>query len=51
MFYTGTTLKPGGNVQSIGYATSPDLVTWQKARQVAAADTRWYEVLAYQGWY
>jgi sucrose-6-phosphate hydrolase SacC (GH32 family) len=51
MFYTGTTLTRGSDVQSIGYATSPDLVTWQKAGQVAAADTRWYEVLADQGWY
>jgi sucrose-6-phosphate hydrolase SacC (GH32 family) len=49
MFYTGTTLTPGGNVQSIGYATSPDLTTWHKAGQVAGADARWYEVLADQG--
>ena len=25
MFYTGATLTPAGNVQTIGYATSPDL--------------------------
>jgi beta-fructofuranosidase len=51
MFYTGATLTSDGNVQSIGYATSPDLVTWHRAGQVAESDPRWYEVLADQGWH
>ncbi|MFF1607640.1 glycosyl hydrolase family 32 [Amycolatopsis sp. NPDC058278] len=48
LFYTGATRAPGGkNVQRIGYATSPDLVTWQRAPEnpVLAADPRWYETL------
>jgi beta-fructofuranosidase len=51
MFYTGTTLTPGGNVQSIGYATSPDLITWDKQGQVAGVDPRWYESLPDRGWH
>jgi beta-fructofuranosidase len=51
MFYTGTTMAPTGNVQSIGYATSTDLLTWHKAGQVAESDPRWYEVLADEGWH
>ncbi len=51
MFYTGVTLGPYGNVQSIGYATSQDLVTWDKQGQVAAADGRWYEKAADRGWH
>ncbi len=48
LFYTGATRAPGGkNVQRIGYATSPDLVTWQRSsgNPVLAADPRWYEPL------
>ena len=47
MFYTGATLTPGGNVQTIGYATSPDLITWRKnpTDPVLTADPRWYEKL------
>ena len=34
----------GANVQSIGYAISSDLITWDKAPgPVLAADARWYE--------
>ncbi|MDO5736401.1 MAG: family 43 glycosylhydrolase [Propionibacteriaceae bacterium] len=51
MFYTGTTLVEGKNVQRIGYATSPDLCQWSKQGQVAEADPRWYELLADQGWH
>jgi beta-fructofuranosidase len=46
MFYTGASLDPrsGANIQTIGYATSRDLVTWDKAPgPVLAADPRWYE--------
>lgn len=53
MFYTGTTLTAAGNVQSIGYATSTDLVVWDKnpAGAVLAADPRWYELLADGQWH
>jgi len=47
MFYTGATLTPRGNIQTIGYATSPDLITWDKSptNPVLTADSRWYEKL------
>jgi beta-fructofuranosidase len=51
MFYTGLTLGPYGNVQTVGYATSDDLVTWDKQGKVAAADPRWYETASDQGWH
>ena len=53
LFYTGATRAPGGkNVQRIGCATSPDLVTWQRVPEnpVLAADPRWYETLD-DGWH
>jgi len=46
MFYTGASLDPasGANIQSIGYAVSSDLYTWDKAPgPVLEADGRWYE--------
>jgi beta-fructofuranosidase len=45
MFYTGTTNRDGAFIQSIGMATSTDLITWQKhpGNPVLAADSRWYE--------
>jgi beta-fructofuranosidase len=51
MVYTGARLVEGQNVQSIGYATSPDLCTWTKRGQIASADARWYEQLADKGWH
>lgn len=52
LYYTGTTLHDGANVQSIGYATSPDLTTWTKAPgPVLEADPRWYEKLADGQWH
>ncbi|HET7399581.1 MAG TPA: glycosyl hydrolase family 32 [Intrasporangium sp.] len=54
LFYTGATLDPrsGANVQSIGYATSTDLMTWDKAPgPVLAADPRWYEKLSDGHWH
>ncbi len=51
LFYTGARLVDGKNVQTIGYATSSDLHAWQKHGQVAAADDRWYEKLADNGWH
>ncbi|WP_220699248.1 family 43 glycosylhydrolase [Nocardioides cavernaquae] len=45
MFYTGSTLAPGGsNIQRIGYATSDDLMSWDKVGHfVLEADPKWYE--------
>jgi beta-fructofuranosidase len=52
MFYTGATLTSAGNVQSIGYATSADLITWHKNPEpVLAADPRWYEKLDDAQWH
>ncbi len=54
LFYTGSTAAPEGkNVQRIGYATSPDLVTWHRAPEnpVLAADPRWYETLNAGVWH
>ncbi len=54
MFYTGSRLAPAGrNVQRIGYATSPDLVTWTKSADspVLEADGRWYEKLEEESWH
>ena len=53
MFYTGSTLAPpSANIQSIGYATSTDLLTWDKAPgPVLKADARWYEKLADSLWH
>lgn len=45
MFYTGVTHSDDGKVQRIGFATSPDLVTWSKQSLVLCADPRWYERL------
>ena len=52
MFYTGATLTSAGNVQSVGYATSADLVTWHKnPAPVLAADPRWYEKIDDGQWH
>lgn len=53
LFYTGSTLTPAGNVQTIGYATSDDLMTWDKSptNPVLRADGEWYEVLADGQWH
>lgn len=53
MFYTGGTSAPGGsNIQTIGYATSEDLLTWDKAPgPVLAVDPTWYESLADGLWH
>ncbi|MGB4270907.1 MAG: hypothetical protein WBJ44_00765, partial [Propionicimonas sp.] len=52
MFYTGATMTPAGNVQSIGAATSSDLMTWHKLPgPLVRADARWYETLADGMWH
>lgn len=50
-FYTGTTQADAGNVQSIGYATSDDLVTWHKAPGPVVAASQWYERLSDGVWH
>ncbi|MGN6760715.1 MAG: glycosyl hydrolase family 32 [Leifsonia sp.] len=53
MFYTGTSLTPDGNIQSIGAATSPDLYDWTKNpdNPILTADARWYERLSDGHWH
>ena len=45
MFYTGTSREDGGDIQSIGAATSKDLMVWEKLGNEALlkADPSWYE--------
>jgi len=53
LFFTGIRLEGDGrNVQRVGIATSPDLMTWTKAtvNPVTEADARWYERLDVSEW-
>jgi len=52
MYYTGTSREDGGDVQTIGAATSSDLHTWTKlsAEALVRADERWYEKLGQSNW-
>lgn len=52
MYYTGTSREDGGDVQSIGMATSADLVTWKKYSNQALvrADSKFYEKLGETDW-
>ena len=53
MFYTGTSREDGGDVQSVGAATSDDLITWTKISNQALvrADARWYATLDKAAWH
>ena len=53
MFYTGTSREDGGDVQSVGLATSEDLITWTKVSNEALvrADARWYATLDKSAWH
>lgn len=53
MFYTGTSREDGGHVQSVGLATSTDLMTWTKHSNEAIlrADSRWYAKLDLTKWH
>lgn len=53
MFYTGTSREDGGDIQSIGAATSDDLMTWTKlsSEAMVRADYRWYEKLDKTIWH
>lgn len=53
MFYTGTSREDAGERQTVGLATSDDLITWTKhvpaagaGQPLVAADPRWYQTLA-----
>ena len=52
MFYTGTSREDAGERQTVGLATSDDLMTWTKfepasgaGTPLVAADPRWYQTL------
>ena len=53
MFYTGATRRAEALIQSIGVATSTDLVTWHKhpGNPVLTADPRWYERYGDSTWF
>lgn len=53
MFYTGTRKQENGLVQRIGFATSPNLISWTKnaANPVIEADPTWYELLGQSNWH
>lgn len=54
MFYTGArALSATANIQTIGYATSADLMHWQKSADnpILQADRRWYEKLEDGRWH
>lgn len=53
MFYTGTSRADGGNRQTVGAATSKDLMVWQKVSDQALvkADFEWYEELNLDDWH
>lgn len=53
MFYTGARFlseDSNANIETIGLATSPDLMTWTKSGAVCAADPQFYETLGTSSW-
>ncbi len=53
MFYTGTSREDGGDVQTVGAATSTDLMEWTKLSNepMVSSDARWYEKLDKSIWH
>ncbi len=53
MFYTGTSREDGGNIQSVGAATSKDLITWTKlsSNSLVEADPEFYELYSPEIWH
>ena len=53
MFYTGTSRGDGGEVQTIGAATSDDLLIWDKvsSEPLVKADYKWYEQYRPDEWH
>lgn len=52
LFYTGVRFEDGRNVQRLGFATSPDLMTWTRSPEnpVVESDPRWYETAGMSPW-
>ena len=52
MFYTGSSREDDGLIQSIGVATSDDLINWQKqsTKPIVEADPQWYELYDGKSW-
>lgn len=54
MFYTGSrflSADSNANIETIGFATSPDLFTWTKQPgPICSADPKWYETLGTSSW-
>jgi beta-fructofuranosidase len=52
LFYTGVRFERGLNVQRLGFASSPDLMTWTKepGNPVVRSDPRWYELADSSPW-
>ena len=53
LFYTGTSRADGGNRQTVGAATSKDLMVWDKVSNsaIASADFEYYEELNLDDWH
>lgn len=53
MFYTGTSREDGGDIQTVGAATSTDLMTWTKlsSEAMVKADPTWYELFTPGFWH
>lgn len=53
MFYTGTSRADGGDRQTVGAATSTDLMVWEKVseRPLATPNYEWYETLNLDEWH
>ncbi len=48
LYYTGVSTTDDGSIQRVGYATSPDLITFTRSgRPPFGSDPRWYEGLAH----
>mgnify|MGYP001158819277 CR=1 FL=1 len=53
LFYTGSTRRERGYIQRIGYATSKDLLNWERigSKPLMEADPQWYEKLDFAAWH
>lgn len=53
MFYTGTSREDGGDIQSVGAATSDDLIVWTKIsnQAILRADEKFYAKLDKSAWH
>ena len=53
IFYTGTSRSNGGDIQTVGAATSRDLMIWDKvsSQPLLSANPAWYEKLNQPDWH